>query len=116
MPVSRAALQSLGLRPEERLALLIYDNVDFPVAFWGAGYEAGNVVLPLNTPLTAEQYAYILVDSRASALVVAAPLAKTILSVLDRAAAPAHRHVDRCRRHRDRSTFPAATCMTSPTS
>jgi len=78
-----AALQSLGLRPEERLALLIYDNVDFPVAFWG-GIRAGNVVLPLNTLLTAEQYAYILVDSRASALVVAAPLAKTILSVLDR--------------------------------
>ena len=78
-----AALQSLGLRPEERLALLIYDNVDFPVAFWG-GMRAGNVVLPLNTLLTAEQYAYILVDSRASALVVAAPLGKTILSVLDR--------------------------------
>jgi 4-hydroxybenzoate-CoA ligase len=50
-----AALQSLGLRPEERLALLIYDNVDFPVAFWG-GIRAGNVVLPLNTLLTAEQY------------------------------------------------------------
>ena len=57
--------------------------MDFPVAFWG-GIRAGNVVLPLNTLLTAEQYAYILVDSRASALVVAAPLAKTILSVLDR--------------------------------
>jgi 4-hydroxybenzoate-CoA ligase len=78
-----AALQSLGQRPEERLALLIYDNVNFPVAFWG-GIRAGNVVLPLNTLLTAEQYAYILGDSRASALVVAAPLAKTILSVLDR--------------------------------
>ena len=44
----------------------------------------GVVALPLNTLLTAEQYAYILGDSRASALVVAAPLATTILSVLDR--------------------------------
>jgi 4-hydroxybenzoate-CoA ligase len=78
-----AALQNFGLRPEERLALLIYDNVNFPVAFWG-GIRAGNVVLPLNTLLTAEQYAYILGDSRASALIVAAPLATTILSVLDR--------------------------------
>ncbi len=78
-----AALKSLGLRPEERLALLLYDNVDFPVAFWG-GVRAGIVVLPLNTLLPAEQYAYILGDSRASAIVVAAPLAKTLLPILDR--------------------------------
>ncbi|MGA3307601.1 MAG: benzoate-CoA ligase family protein [Xanthobacteraceae bacterium] len=77
------ALNGLGLRPEERLALLLYDNVDFPVAFWG-GVRAGIVVLPLNTLLPAEQYAYILGDSRASAIVVAAPLAKTLLSILDR--------------------------------
>ena len=77
------ALKDLGLRPEERLALLLYDSVDFPVAFWGA-LRAGSVALPLNTLLTAEQYAYILGDSRAAALVVAAPLAKTLLPILDR--------------------------------
>jgi len=77
------ALKKLGLQPEQRLALLLYDTVDFPVAFWG-GVRAGIVVLPLNTLLTAEQYAYILGDSRASAIIVAAPLAKTILPVLDR--------------------------------
>jgi len=78
-----AALQALGLRPEERLALLLYDTVDFPVAFWG-GVRAGVVVLPLNTLLTAEQYAYILGDSRASAIVATAPLAKALLPILDR--------------------------------
>jgi 4-hydroxybenzoate-CoA ligase len=78
-----AALWSLGLRPEERLALLLYDTVDFPIAFWG-GVRAGIVVLPLNTLLTAEQYAYILGDSRAAAIVVAAPLLKTLLAVIDR--------------------------------
>jgi len=78
-----AALQTLGLRPEERLAILLYDTVDFPVAFWG-GVRAGVVVLPLNTLLTAEQYAYILGDSRASAIVAAAPLARALLPVLDR--------------------------------
>ncbi len=78
-----AALRNLGLRPEERLALLLYDNVDFPVAFWG-GVRAGIVVLPLNTLLTAEQYAYILGDSRASAIVVAAPLAPMLLPILER--------------------------------
>jgi 4-hydroxybenzoate-CoA ligase len=78
-----AALRSLGLRPEERLALLLYDTVDFPVAFWG-GVRAGIVVLPLNTLLTAEQYAYILSDSRASAIIAAAPFARTLVPVLDR--------------------------------
>src|SRR5215471_252603 len=78
-----SALLEIGLRPEERLALLLYDTVDFPVAFWG-GIRAGIVALPLNTLLTAEQYAYILADSRASAIVVAAPLAKILSPVLDR--------------------------------
>ena len=78
-----SALGDLGLRPEERLAFLLYDSVDFPVAFWGA-LRAGIVALPLNTLLTAEQYAYILADSRASAIVVAAPLAKTLIPILDR--------------------------------
>src|SRR5579862_2378672 len=42
-----SALKNLGLHPEERLSLLLYDTVDFPVAFWGA-VRAGVVVLPLN--------------------------------------------------------------------
>jgi 4-hydroxybenzoate-CoA ligase len=78
-----AALKDLGLRPEERLSLLLYDTVDFPVAFWG-GVRAGIVVLPLNTLLTVEQYAYILGDSRASAIVASASLAKTLIPILDR--------------------------------
>jgi 4-hydroxybenzoate-CoA ligase len=78
-----SALQDLGLRPEERLSLLLYDTVDFPVAFWG-GVRAGIVVLPLNTLLTAEQYAYILGDSRASAIVASASLAKSLLPILGR--------------------------------
>jgi len=82
-----AALNDLGIKPEERLALLLYDSVDFPIAFWGA-VRAGIIALPLNTLLTAEQYAYILSDSRTAAIVVAAPLvetlAKTLVPMLDR--------------------------------
>src|SRR5262249_17745731 len=73
-----SALFDNGLRPEERLALLLYDTVDFLLAFWGA-VRAGIVALPLNTLLNAEQYAYILTDSRASA-----SLAKTLQPILDR--------------------------------
>ena len=78
-----SALNSLGLRAEERIGLLLYDTVDFPVAFWGA-VRAGIVVLPLNTLLTVEQYAYILGDSRMSAIVASASLAKALVPILDR--------------------------------
>ena len=78
-----SALLDTGLRPEERLALLLYDTVDFPVAFWGA-VRAGIVALPLNTLLNGEQYAYILGDSGATALVASAALAKTLVPILHR--------------------------------
>jgi 4-hydroxybenzoate-CoA ligase len=78
-----AALKTLGLRPEERLSLLLPDTVDYPVAFWGT-LRAGVVALPLNTLLTIEQYAYILSDSRACAIVAAPALAKAVVPILDR--------------------------------
>src|SRR5262245_27046503 len=77
------ALRALGLRQESRLALVMLDTVDFPIAFWGA-IRAGIVAMPLNTLLNAEQYAYMLEDSRAEALVVSAALAKNVAAVIDR--------------------------------
>jgi 4-hydroxybenzoate-CoA ligase len=77
------AMQALGFSPETRIAQLMLDTVDFPIAFWGA-IRAGIVPIPLNTLLSAEQYAYMFEDSRAEVIVVSAPLAKTIVPVLDR--------------------------------
>ena len=77
------ALRALGIRQEERVALLLHDTVDYPVAFWGA-VRAGNVAIPLNTFLHVAQYAYILADSRASALVADATLARAIWPVIER--------------------------------
>jgi 4-hydroxybenzoate-CoA ligase len=76
-------LAALGFKPEARIALLMLDTVDFPVAFWGA-IRAGVVPIPLNTLLTSEQYAYILGDSRAEALFVSQPLVPAILPILGR--------------------------------
>jgi 4-hydroxybenzoate-CoA ligase len=76
------ALRRLGLRHEERIALLAHDTVDFPVAFWGA-LRAGPVIIPLNTFLNPAQYAYVLSDSRATTLIVQAALAPTIAPLLD---------------------------------
>src|SRR5213080_1587572 len=78
-----AALKALGLREENRVVLAFHDTVDYPVAFWGA-IRAGIVPVPVNTLLTAEQYAFLFADSRATAAVVAAQLAPTLLSIRSR--------------------------------
>ncbi len=74
-------LRALGLRQESRIALLLLDTVDYPVAFWGS-LRAGVVCIPLNTLLAPEQYFYMLDDSRAEAIFVSAPLLKSIEPVL----------------------------------
>src|ERR1041384_4693712 len=68
-----AMLARLGLQREDRIAMIMLDTVDFPVLFWGA-IRSGVIPIPLNTLLTADQYRYILEDSRAKVLFVSAPL------------------------------------------
>ena len=70
-----------GMEREARIALLLLDTADFPVAFWGA-VKAGVVPVCLNTLLTTEQYAYILGDARARALFVSAQLLPIVRPVL----------------------------------
>jgi 4-hydroxybenzoate-CoA ligase len=77
------ALRGLGIEEEHRVALLLNDTVDYPVAFWGT-IRAGCVAIPLNIYLTLPQYAYILADCRARAIIADAALADTIQPVLDR--------------------------------
>ena len=58
-----AGLLALGLKPEDRLLMVMHDTIDFPVAFLGAMY-AGLVPVPVNTLLTADDYAYMLTQPR----------------------------------------------------
>ena len=58
------SLKGLGLKREERVLLLMQDSSDWVVAFLGALY-AGVVPVAVNTLLTAEDYAYMLANSRA---------------------------------------------------
>lgn len=76
-------LRRMGVRREERIALIMLDTVDFPVAFLGA-IRAGVVPVPLNTLLTTEQYAYILADCRARVLFVSEPLLASVRDVIGR--------------------------------
>ncbi len=66
-------LARLGIEPENRIALVLLDTVDFPILFWGA-IRAGIIPVLLNTRLTADQYRYLLEDSRAKAVFVSAAL------------------------------------------
>ncbi|MGE3245983.1 MAG: benzoate-CoA ligase family protein [Beijerinckiaceae bacterium] len=83
-------LASLGLRREDRMAMIMLDTVEWPTAFLGA-IRAGVVAVPLNTMLPPEQYAYMLGDSRARALVVSAALYAAVEAVLGEL--PALEHV-----------------------
>jgi benzoate-CoA ligase len=68
-----AGLRTLGLRREERVLLLMHDGCDWPVSFLGAMY-AGLVPVAVNTLLTADDYAYMLENSRAQAALVSGAL------------------------------------------
>ncbi|MGX1349343.1 4-hydroxybenzoate-CoA ligase [Bradyrhizobium elkanii] len=76
-------LRRLGVRREERVAIIMLDTVDFPIVFLGA-IRAGVVPVPLNTLLTAEQYAYILGDCRARVLFVSEALLPVVKDIIAR--------------------------------
>jgi 4-hydroxybenzoate-CoA ligase len=76
-------LRRLGVRREERVAMIMLDTVDFPSVFLGA-MRAGIVPVPLNTLLTADQYAYVLADCRARVLFISEALLPTVKDMLGR--------------------------------
>src|SRR3954463_548420 len=76
-------LRRLGVRREERVAMIMLDTVDFPPVFLGA-IRAGIVPVPLNTLLTADQYAYILGDCRARVLCISEALLAGVKEMLGR--------------------------------
>ncbi|MGV0959871.1 MAG: benzoate-CoA ligase family protein [Limnohabitans sp.] len=74
-------LTALGLKREERVLLLMQDSSDWVVAFLGALY-AGVVPVAVNTLLTAEDYAFMLSNSRAQAALVSGALLPTLESAM----------------------------------
>jgi benzoate-CoA ligase len=78
-----AALLALGIRREERVLLLMQDTRDWPVCFLGSMY-AGIVPVAVNTLLTADDYAYMLQNSRAQAVLVSAALLPALEAAMNR--------------------------------
>jgi benzoate-CoA ligase len=79
-----AGLLALGVKREDRVLMVMHDSVDFPIAFLGAIF-AGIVPVPVNTLLTADDYAFMLEHSSARALLVSRPLLTTLQNALQSA-------------------------------
>ncbi len=79
-----AGLRALGLKREERVLLLMQDTNDWPVSFLGAMY-AGLVPVAVNTLLTADDYAYMLENARAQAVLVSGALLPAVTAAMTRA-------------------------------
>ncbi len=71
-----------GIRREDRVAMLVLDQVEFPVIFWGS-LKAGVIPVALNTLLAGDVYDVILRDSRAQALFVSVELLPVVAPVLE---------------------------------
>lgn len=63
----------LGVRREERVALLLLDTPEFTSSFFGA-IKIGAVPVPINTLWKAAEYRYVFNDSRARVLIISEPL------------------------------------------
>ena len=82
-------LTRLGVRREERVAMIVADTVEWPVIFLGA-IRAGIAPVPLNTLLQPEQFAYMLEDSRARVLFVSQQLLSAVEPALELVSTIAH--------------------------
>jgi benzoate-CoA ligase len=87
--VSRFAnvMRRLGIHREQRILICLYDGIDFPTAFLGA-IKAGVVPVAVNTQLSPGEFAFMLADSRARAVVVSAPLLPTMQAAVELAPEP----------------------------
>ncbi len=76
----RALRETLAVRPEERVMLLLLDEPAFAYAFFGT-LKIGAVAVPVNTLLKEPDYRFLLADTRAVVLVVSAALLPLVQNI-----------------------------------
>lgn len=64
----RTGLTGLGLRPGERVGIMIPNQVEFPLA-WLSVIDAGAIAVPLNPKYTGREVEFVLTDSGATWLI-----------------------------------------------
>ncbi len=75
------ALRALGVRPEERVPLVLLDGVELVASFLGA-LRIGAVPVPMSTMLTGGELAFQCNDARARVAIASAALAPVIKDVV----------------------------------
>jgi long-chain acyl-CoA synthetase len=80
-----AALHATGVKPGDRVALVVGNVPEFVYALYGV-WRAGAVAVPLNVMLTSEELGYILADAGARAIVTQMQFLPGILAIRDRVA------------------------------
>lgn len=83
------ALLSLGLKPDDRVAMLAL-NSDRHLEFYFATIWAGGIFVPLNTRLAAPELGHILTDAGARILAVDDALQPQLAQTFNHTATPAH--------------------------
>jgi fatty-acyl-CoA synthase len=69
-------LRSLGLKPGDRIAVMLKNSASFPIVYWGAT-RSGLFITLLSTHLKPAEAAYIVNDSASRVLVLSAALGET---------------------------------------
>ena len=73
-----AALHAAGIHREERAAMFVLDQIEFPSLFWGT-LKSGVLPVPVNTLLSTDVYRAIIEDSRAAIAFVSVELLDVVL-------------------------------------
>lgn len=81
-------LTEAGVRPGDRVVLVMANTVDFAVAYWGVLY-AGAVVTPLSPETPVEKLGWIVADCAPAAIIADADLADTVVLSLPFELSPA---------------------------
>ena len=82
-----AVLREAGIGPDDRVAMLMPNVPDFPRVYY-AILSLGAVVVPVHALLVAREIGFVLTDSRAKALIVAAPLLPQGMPAAEQAGVP----------------------------
>jgi benzoate-CoA ligase family protein len=106
------ALRELGVEIENRVLIAVPDSLAFVAAFLGA-IKLGAVPVPVSPLRRAEEYAWLLADSRAKVAVVSEPVA-ALLSEADVLPKPAPRLIVTGRPGPDELSFDALTDAAEP--
>jgi benzoate-CoA ligase family protein len=84
-----AGLRARGVRPADRVALLLPDGLEWAATFFGA-LRVGAVAVPLNTRLGGADLATVLADARPQALIADASLLGPVAGIVAAAGPPPH--------------------------